>query len=238
MPSTRSMLTCAGGLLGTLLIAGSVLACKHCGAADEHPAAVPAINSAVVPVVAPIIAPVAAPAPAASKLATKSTTPPAKKILNGPSWQALSTPQQLALVPLAGEWDAMDTQRKEKWIAIANKYGRMNPAEQNRIQTRMRDWIKLTPAERRSVRQSYASTKKWDADQKSAQWQQYLQLSDEQKEQLARQKLSQAPATAVSRVKPKAGPLVPMLPGNATVPTTAAAVPAGAVMPTSPPANK
>jgi hypothetical protein len=219
MPSIRSTLTYASGLLGSLLIAGSIMICQHCGAAsatDEHKPP---------------------PAPAVAATASKATAP--KKTANGPSWQALTTAQQLALVPLAGEWDSMDSLRKEKWIAIGNRYARMSPAEQNRIQTRMRDWIKLTPEQRRSVRQSYASTKKWDADQKSAQWQQYLQLSDEQKEQLAKQKLSQIPVTAISRANPKPKPLLPIAPEAARTGASAGAgaVPGAAISNTVPAAS-
>jgi hypothetical protein len=216
MPSIRSTLTYASGLLGSLLIAGSIMVCQHCGAAaatDEHKPP---------------------PAPGSATAVAKTAIPP-KKAANGPSWQALTTAQQLALVPLAGEWDSMDSLRKEKWIAIGNRYARMSPAEQNRIQTRMRDWIKLTPEQRRTVRQSYASTKKWDADQKSAQWQQYLQLSDEQKAQLAKQKLSQIPVTAVTRAKPKPKPLLPIPPepARAGVSVGAGAVPGAAIAPTA-----
>src|SRR5258708_1913159 len=123
MSSIRTALTYASGLLTSLLIASSVLICQHSGAApatDEHKP------------------------PSASASAAQP-----KKIANGPSWQALTTAQQLALVPLAGEWDSMDSPHKEKWIAIGNRYARMSPAEQTRIQTRMRDWVKLTPEQRR-----------------------------------------------------------------------------------------
>jgi hypothetical protein len=216
MPSIRSKLACAGGFLGVLLVAGSFMVSQHCGAA----AATDASPTPTAIVAAPKAAPVAG--------AAKTVAP--KKSLNGANWQALTPAQQVALAPLAGEWDSMDGQRKEKWIAIGNKYARMSPAEQSRIQDRMRDWIKLTPEQRRTVRQSYASTKKWDADQKSAQWQQYLQLSDEQKEQLAKQKLSRPPVTAISRVKPKPPSLLPIAPdpGRATA-TTATTVPATAI---------
>ena len=215
MLSIRFTLAKIGGLLAVLLLAGSFLVCQHSRATDE-------IKPAVT-------APANAPPPAATILSLTPGKPnsrtPAKKIANGPSWQALTTAQQLALVPLAGEWDGMDSLRKEKWIAIGNRYARMSPAEQNRIQTRMRDWIKLTPQERRAVRQSYASTKKLNSDQKTAQWQQYLQLSDEQKQQLAEQKLRPVPATAVSRAQAKSKPLLPIKPpmSHAGVPVTATA---------------
>lgn len=207
MPSIRTALTYVGGLLTSLLIAGSVLICQHSGAAATTDAHTP---------------------PAAPEA-------PPKKITNGPSWQALTTAQQLALVPLAGEWDSMDSTRKEKWIAIGNRYARMSPAEQTRIQTRMRDWVKLTPEQRRTVRQSYVRSKKLDANQKSTQWQQYQQLSDEQKAQWEKQKLSPVPATAVSRARTKPKMLLPVPPkpasSGAAVPATAPIAPLGTIMP-------
>jgi hypothetical protein len=207
MPSIRTALTYVSGLLSSLLIAGGVLICQHSGAAATTDAHKP------------------------------PAVPPAqpKKIANGPSWQALTTAQQLALVPLAGEWDSMDSSRKEKWIAIGNRYARMSPAEQTRIQTRMRDWVKLTPEQRRSVRQSYVRSKKLDANQKATQWQQYQQLSDEQKAQLAKQKLSPMPATAISRARTKPKVLLPIphkpASANATAPATAPIAPTGTIMP-------
>jgi len=219
MPSIRSKLAYASGLLGSLLIIGVALICPHCGAAAPTDERKPPVST---------IAPKAPLAP---------STQPKKSITgNGPSWQALTTAQQLALVPLAGEWDTMDSLRKEKWIAIGNRYARMSPAEQTRIQTRMRDWVKLTPEQRRSVRQNYASTKKLDADQKSVQWQQYLQLSDEQKAQLAKQKLSPVPATAVSRARNRSKPLLPIAPAKPPVAalgsvTSPAVLPAPSVSP-------
>ncbi|HEY4071717.1 MAG TPA: DUF3106 domain-containing protein [Herbaspirillum sp.] len=199
MPSIRFKLAYAGGLLGSLLIIGGALICQHCGAAAPTDERKPPVSST---------------APTAPAMLPKKPVAG-----NGPSWQALTTAQQLALVPLAGEWDTMDRLRKEKWIAIGNRYARMSPAEQARIQTRMRDWVKLTPEERRSVRQNYASTKKLDADQKSVQWQQYLQLSDEQKEQLAKQKLPPVPPTAVSRARTRSKALLPIAPAKAPVAT-------------------
>lgn len=214
MPSIRSKLICTG-LAAAVLIAGGGLLLSR----QDRPVATVA-NQMPAPPPAKTFAPPITPATGNAK---KSAS---KKSSNNPSWRALTPTQQLALAPLAGEWDGMDAQRKEKWLAIGDKYARMSPEEQGRIQDRMRDWVKLTPEERRMVRRSYATTKKWDAEEKSAQWQQYLQLSDEQRAQLAEQKLSQPPVTAVSRAKPKPPSLLPLVPDpkRATA-TTAVSVP-------------
>jgi hypothetical protein len=101
-----------------------------------------------------------------------------------PLWKDLSPAQQQALAPLSGEWDALEAGQKKKWLKIGNKYASLKPDQQVRLQDRMRDWVKLTPGERRVARESYSHTKKLDPDQKAAEWQQYQQLSEDQKKKL------------------------------------------------------
>lgn len=122
-------------------------------------------------------APASANAPATVKTANKPITKPL--------WSELNPAQQLALAPLAVEWDRLDPIRKKKWLEISGKFSTMKPDEQVRLQERMRDWAKLTPEQRRVARESFSRTKKLAPDQKSAQWQQYQQLSEEQKKKLA-----------------------------------------------------
>jgi len=102
-----------------------------------------------------------------------------------PLWVDLNPAQQQALAPLSGEWDTMDGFRKKKWLAIGNKFASMKPDEQQRVQERMRDWVKLTPEQRRIARESYTRAKRLGPDTKSAEWERYQQLSDEQKKKLA-----------------------------------------------------
>jgi hypothetical protein len=79
----------------------------------------------------------------------------------------------------------MDAFRKNKWLAIGNKFAKMKPEEQQRLHDRMREWVTLTPEQRRIARESYTRAKKLAPDQKSARWQQYQQLPEEQKKKLA-----------------------------------------------------
>jgi hypothetical protein len=102
-----------------------------------------------------------------------------------PLWNELTPAQQQTLAPLASEWDRVDVLRKKKWLEIANKFTSMKPDEQQRIQERMREWIKLTPEQRRVARESFARSKKLGPNQKSAQWQEYQQLPEEQRKKLA-----------------------------------------------------
>ncbi len=123
-----------------------------------------------------------------------------------PMWRELTPDQQQALAPLANEWDKLDSQRKKKWLAISKKFSSMSPEEQQRVQERMRDWVKLTPDQRRLARESYARAKKLNPDQKSAQWQQYQQLPEEQKKALAaraaeKKKVATLPTAAQRKAK-------------------------------------
>ncbi len=106
-------------------------------------------------------------------------------LIEKPLWKDLTAPQQVALEPLMPEWDRMEGIRKQKWLDIANRYASLKPDEQQRTHERMRAWLKLTPDERRVARENYTLSKKIDKSQKSAQWEQYQQLPEEEKRKLA-----------------------------------------------------
>lgn len=123
-----------------------------------------------------------------------------------PLWSDLTPAQQQALSPLAAEWDRLEPARKSKWLVIGNKYASMTPDEQQRIQERMRDWVKLTPQQRRMVRENYARAKTLNPDQKSAHWEKYQQLPEEQKQKLAadsesRKRVVTQPSATQSKIK-------------------------------------
>lgn len=100
-------------------------------------------------------------------------------------WASLSGDQKAALSALAGEWDGMDGLRQKKWLSVAEKYPAMKPEEQKRFQERVSAWVKLSPEQRMLARENFTNTAKKSAEQKSAQWQQYQQLSEEEKQKLA-----------------------------------------------------
>lgn len=116
---------------------------------------------------------------------SKSQAQHQSPVLAKPLWHDLTPAQQQALSPLAADWDKLDGQRKKKWIEMIKRYPSLTPDQQARMQERMRDWVTLTPEQRRVARESYARAKKLEPDQKSAKWQEYQQLSDEQKNRLA-----------------------------------------------------
>lgn len=153
-------------------------------------------------------APATVPAAAPARAPAAGAKSPAPRQHDKPLWNTLSKPQQVALEPLAGEWDKMEGVRKQKWLEIANRFSSMKPDEQARVHERMRDWIKMTPEQRRVVRENYTRTKKIDPGQKSQQWEQYQQLPEAQKKQLAaeasaraKKQLANLPTQAQSSVK-------------------------------------
>lgn len=109
----------------------------------------------------------------------------AAKRVTKPLWSELTPEQREALGPLEPEWDHINSTRKKKWLEIGNKMLAMSPEEKQRVQDRIRDWVKLTPEQRRIARQNYARAQKLKPEEKTSQWQQYQQLPEEQKRQLA-----------------------------------------------------
>jgi hypothetical protein len=116
---------------------------------------------------------------------TAKSTPAATKNISKPYWNDLTAEQHEALAPLASEWNKLGSFSKEKWLELAKKFPSLSAPEQGRMHERMRDWVKLTPEQRRIARENYARVKKLPPEQRSAQWQQYQQLPEEKKKQLA-----------------------------------------------------
>jgi hypothetical protein len=77
------------------------------------------------------------------------------------------------------------------------------------MQERMRDWVTLTPDQRRVARESYARAEKLGPDQKSAKWQEYQQLSEEQKNRLAEEALAKKRVTNLPTPTQDKGKIVP-----------------------------
>lgn len=187
--------------------------------------------------------PPAAALPPAGIPAAATAKVPVKAAIVNPSWKELKPAQQQALAPLVSEWDQLDQNHKSKWLAIARKFETMKPDEKVRIQERMRAWVALTPDQRRVARESYARTKKLNLDQKSAQWQQYQQLPEEQKKKLAAEASknkvatlppSQSKAKTVPSIKSVEKPILQ----QSIMPRTAAVSPGLAGrMATTPPAG-
>jgi hypothetical protein len=172
-----------------------------------------------------------------SATATPATPKPAPKPLTKPLWTELTPAQQQALGPLVAEWDRLEPVRKKKWLEIAQKYPTMKPDEQVRLQTRMREWAKLTPEQRRIARESYARARALNADQKSAQWQQYQQLSEEQKKKLANDAKSKKQVANLPSAKSKDKIVAPIKSSQKPLPAPKPPVSASTSAPTPVPAS-
>jgi hypothetical protein len=106
---------------------------------------------------------------------------------NKTPWSKLSTEQKTALAPLQAEWGKLDETRKQKWLLIASKYNQQKPEEQQRFHERVRAWVALSPEQKMQVRDNFARAEKITPEKRSLQWQEYQQLSDEKKQELASQ---------------------------------------------------
>jgi hypothetical protein len=202
--------------LALLKSSAAILALAAAGSlAAQSPAPVAPAPVPAAPAVAPAKGPAAKPAP--------------QKALDKPLWNTLSRPQQVALEPLAGEWDRMEGVRKQKWLEIANRFSSMKPDEQARVHDRMRDWLKMTPEERRVVRENYTRTKKIDPSQKTQQWEQYQQLPEEQKKQLAADAASARAKKQVANLPTRAQSNVKTVPPIQHPASPAPACPAGTI---------
>jgi len=98
-----------------------------------------------------------------------------------PHWSELKPQQQQILEPLSSEWDKMDAVSRQRWLKIAGRFSKATPEELQRIHARMQEWLKLTPEQRRIVRENSVRAKKLNPAQKSAKWQQYQNLPEDQK---------------------------------------------------------
>lgn len=150
-------------------------------------------------------------ADALSATPSPTSRPPVlpSKADQGPRWDSLSPSQQTALKPLATEWDELDSGRKAKWLTLAKRFAVMTPDEQQRVQERMREWGKLTPQQRRTARENYARTKELPVGQKSERWEQYQQLPEEKKRELAAHTTPKKRVTRIPADMTNKGPSVP-----------------------------
>ncbi|NMM87170.1 hypothetical protein B2J88_22890 [Rhodococcus sp. SRB_17] len=154
----------------------------------------------------------------------------------GPGWEVLTTPQKLALYPLAERWAVLSELQKRRWLVLAQNFSSLPEPEQQRLHERMAEWTTLSAQQRNQARLNYAVTNTLAPDNKRAQWEAYQALSTEEKNRLAAaaaqrtmgaatalrpvspRKLVQVPAAAASHNN-RANP--PKIPASAVVPTHA-----------------
>jgi len=105
----------------------------------------------------------------------------------GPSWSQLNAEQREALEPLAGDWDKFDANRKRKWLDIAVRYKDLSPEGQQHMHERMPELAKLTPEQRLRARENFKKVYTLPPDQRRALVQQFQELPEERKQELAEQ---------------------------------------------------
>ena len=146
----------------------------------------------------------------------------------GPGWVTLSTPQKLALYPLAERWALLSEAQKRRWLALAANFANLPPEEQAKFHERMTDWASLSAQQRNQARLNYAVTNRLAPDDKRAQWEAYQALSEEERLALA--------ARAAPKPKGAATALRPVSPKKlAQVPAATQANPARPNVPKIPP---
>jgi len=152
---------------------------------------------------------------------------------SGPSWSQLNADQREALAPLAGDWEKFDSNRKRKWLDIAVRYKDLSPEGQERLHERMPELAKLTPEQRMRARENFKKVYALPPDQRRALVQQFQELPEERKQELAEQskkKPGPPPRRQVTKSPPlKSGaaqpgtPAAAASPGDASASTSAAA---------------
>lgn len=110
----------------------------------------------------------------------------------GGLWAKLTPSQQDALSPLAQNWNRMSDRQRDKWIEIAKRFHTLSPEGRKRLHDRMADWVGLTPEQRQLARESYQNAKTLPPERKAQVWQQYQQLTEDQKKRLAADDKKQA----------------------------------------------
>jgi len=153
-----------------------------------------------------------------AKTAAKPAASPSGKTTGKGDWKSLSPAQRTALAPLEKDWNRLDDFRKEKWIELANRFTTMAPPEQARMQERMRDWVELSPEQRRLARENYKRVQKAKVE-KAQQWEQYQQLPEEKKKELAATVVPKKPLANPPRTVQK--PVTPVKLPQISTPTNA-----------------
>ena len=136
---------------------------------------------------------------------TRHGTSMVPQVETGPGWETLTTPQKLALYPLAERWALISEAQKRRWLALAANFSALPEEEQAKFHDRMADWASLSAQQRNQARLNYAVTNRLAPDDKRAQWEAYLALSEEEKRALAARAAPKpkGAATALRPVSPK-----------------------------------
>lgn len=148
--------------------------------------------------------------------------------ITSPSWASLSTSQKKALLPLQKGWDTIPSRQKKRWLVLVEGFEQKSDTEQALMHSRMAEWAALTPVQRNQARLNFATIQDVPASNRTAKWEEYQALSEEEKKKLANAAHKPPKGGAVA-VKPipteKLTPLPPPKPASEGEPDAAARQP-------------
>ncbi len=123
------------------------------------------------------------------------------QVESGPGWETLTTPQKLALYPLAERWSHISETQKHRWLTLATSFPTLSPEEQTKFLNRITDWANLSAQQRNQARLNYAVTNRLARDDKRAQWEAYQALTDSERRALAA-RAAPKPTGAATALRP------------------------------------
>lgn len=101
-----------------------------------------------------------------------------------PLWSELTQRQQQVLAPFAEQWNTLPVEEKRAWKALAERFPRLSAGERRHAEKRISEWALLTPEQRKLARQNFRLAKELPRDERVAQWEQYQNMTDEQRQVL------------------------------------------------------
>jgi exonuclease VII large subunit len=133
----------------------------------------------------------------------QAPTPSSAAVVSGPVWGSLTSTQRTALAPLASSWNSLTENQRRKWIALAPGYATLSATEQAKMHGRMAEWAALSPKERAMARLNFEQTRKMAPDDRTAKWEAYQALPQEERAKFASEPVRK-PAGAAVVVRPVA----------------------------------
>lgn len=134
---------------------------------------------------------------AAAQTVGRATPQP---LATGPGWERMTTPQKLALYPLAERWAYLSEAQKRHWLVLAQSFAAMPESEQERLHERMTAWASLSAQQRSQARLNFATTRNLAPHDIQAEWETYQALSEAEKQRLAAR--AAKPKGAATALKP------------------------------------
>lgn len=108
-------------------------------------------------------------------------------------WASLSPQQKRDLQPLQKEWLSLTADRQQKWLEVAARMPFMSDDERARVRDRMFEWARMSPTQRGQARLQFQEVRQRPSEDRQAQWEAYLALTDDERTAWAGQARRGAP---------------------------------------------